>query len=436
MSKKESNNKHIPGYNHVNTVAGIEEYVLKSNKLRVLFLNRPNTGVVTTNITYLVGSRDENRGETGLAHMLEHMLFKPTRFDIRKGITAGAAVQFEQNTGCVLNANTWKDRTTYFFSYPSEFFKKAIKIEAERMEGVILTEKEFKPEQGNVLSEFDMYNGDPNFALDVQVCNTAFHSHPYGHETIGFREDIENYNAEKLERFYRNYYRPDNAIMMVVGDIDRKIALNEIRQTFGEIKNPQTQIPRFSIQEPKQESLRRAFVERPSTTNLLSIGFKHKPFPTNNWFITSIMLNVLTSGPESILHKLLIDTGKVSDISASLEPTSEINMASISITLAPKQTHEEIEHLVLSAIEKLNAKTIDSLVKKAKAKILTNELFERQNSLQIVRELTEYVSAKNWQVYAKTPDILKSITTKNVIDCMKESFIKNNLTIGYFIGKK
>ena len=117
MNKKTTTKKSVvPGFTHVKTVAGISEYVLKSNGLRVLYLNRPGTGVVTTNITYLVGARDEARGETGVAHMLEHMLFKPTVTDVKTGKDS-ASMQFERDTGCVLNANTWKDRTTYYFSY-------------------------------------------------------------------------------------------------------------------------------------------------------------------------------------------------------------------------------------------------------------------------------------------------------------------------------
>lgn len=418
------------------SVSGVDEYILKNNGLRVLHHNRPATGVVTTNITYLVGARDEERGETGLAHMLEHMLFKPTTFDIKNNITAGGAVQFEQDTGCVLNANTWKDRTTYYFSYPTEHVSRALEVEAERMTGVVLTDAELNPERNNVLSEFDMYNGDPGFALSVQMCATAFHSHPYGHETIGYREDIEDYNAEKVERFYRNFYRPDNAIMMVIGDIEAKTALAEVREKFSHIENPSTPIPRFSIREPKQESIRRVFIERPSTTNILSLGYMHAGFPTKEWVVGSIMNEVLTAGPESILHKLLVDTGKASGIDGSQEPTSESNIGTLNISLAQDVLHSEIEHLLLAAIKTLSLKDITSLVKKTKARMLTSELFGRQSSMRIAAELTEYVSSGSWEAYGDTTKILERITPKIVLDCMKESFVANNLTIGYFIGKE
>jgi zinc protease len=438
MSKKlttKTQTKSPIGYDFVRKAGPVEEYRLKTNGLRVLYYNRPNTGVITTNITYLVGARDEARGETGLAHMLEHMIFKPTKADMKAGITSGRGMKFERETGAVLNANTWKDRTTYYFSYPTKYFTEALQIEAERMTGVVLTDEVLKPEQGNVLSEFDMYNGDPGFALSVAMVNTTFHSHPYGHETIGFREDIEDYTAEKLDKFYKNYYRPDNAVMMVIGDVNRETALKEVRNCFKDIENPAAEIPRFSIREPKQEGIRRVSIERPSTTNILSIGFKHAGFPSKDWFIANIMGYVLTSGQDSVLHRLLVDSGMASNVATMIEPTSETNMGSINVYLAPEYTHTEVESLIMKALEQLRAKDISGLVAKAKERAITGEIIDRDSSLSIAGDLTEYVAAGDWTVYTEALRLIDSISANDVITCMKQTFTTNNLTIGEFIGK-
>ena len=429
------NHTNIPGFTYIKTVADIDEYVLKSNGLRVLYHYRPDTEVVTTNITYLVGAVDETLGKSGLAHMLEHMLFKPTVADKKAKITIGSVMKFEREVGCLLNANTWKDRTTYYFSYPTKYLETALNIEAQRMTGVILNQKELGPEQKNVLSEFDMYNGDPYFALTVQLVSTAFLSHPYGHETIGYREDIEDYTPQRLQQFYTDYYRPDNAVMMVIGDIDKKTALQAVKKQFTPVKNPATPIPRHHIREPKQEGIRRVTIERSSTTNILSIGFKHAGLGSAQWLTTSIMLDVLSCGPESVFQKLLVDTGKVASIDSSQEPTRDTNLAVIHFTLAPGQSHSEIEKTVLETIEKLSVADITKLVKKVKANMLTDELFSRTSSMQIAQELTEYVASGNWENYAKTPDLLKTITPKMVVDCLKTHFKPDNLTIGTFIGK-
>jgi len=436
MSKKPSTTStklSIPGFTHLRTVDTIEEYQLKSNGLRILYHHRPETGVVSSNITYFVGARDEARGETGVAHMLEHMLFKPTEFDIAAE-SEPAAILFERETGCVMNANTWKDRTTYYFSYPAEHLGRALKIEAERMIGVVLTDDSLIPERANVLSEFDMYNGDPYSALNFAMVGTAYHSHPYGHETLGYREDIERFSVPALERFYRRYYRPDNAVLMVVGDIDRKTALASIKNNFEAILKPTEPIPRTHIVEPKQEGLRRISVERPSKTNIVSLGFKHAGFPSEDWFVSSALLEILTSGPESVLHKALVDTGIATSVDGSIEPTSEENLGTITITLAETQTHESVEALALTHIRTLSLATATALLKKVKAKLLTDELFARHSSLRIVQELTEYSAAGDWTMYTKTPEMLEKITAKKILDALSLHFNQKTMTIGYFIG--
>lgn len=425
----------VSGFAHIKSAGGIHEFVLKSNGLRVLYLNRPDTGIVTTNITYFVGAREEARGETGVAHMLEHMLFKPTVSDLKAGIDS-AAMQFERDTGCVLNANTWKDRTTYYFSYPKAHFDRALHIEAERMNGVVLTEDSLNPERNNVLSEHDMHNGDPYFALNVAMAGAAYHSHPYGHETIGHREDIERYTAVALDRFYRLYYRPDNAIMMIIGDVDEKTALTAVKKHFSQIEKPHSVIPRFNIAEPKQEGLRRTIVERPSETNLVALGIKQTGFPSEDWYVTSALFEILTSGPESILHRAFVDTGIATSVEGSLEPASDENIATINITLAEGQEHKEVEEQVLAVIDELTLTIITPLLKKVKAKMLTDELFARDSSLRIAQELTEYSSAGNWTLYTKTPQLLASITPKKVLDAVKLRFNQKTMTIGYFIGTK
>lgn len=438
MSKKQEikkTNSNIPGFSFVKKKGGISQYTLKSNNMTVLYKNIAGTGVITSNITYSVGARDEDKGESGIAHMLEHMLFKPTKQDLKRKIDSGA-MHFERETGCILNANTWKDRTTYFFNYPSEHFNRALQVEAERMQDVVLTDKEFLPERGNVLSEFDMNNGDPHFALSVQMVCSAFHSHPYGHETIGFREDIERYTPEKLDRFYKNYYRPDNATMTVVGDIDIQSALAGIKKQFETLSNPTTPIPRHDIKESTQEGLRRVEIKRPSSTNLLALGIKHSGFPKMDWFQTSVLFNILAGGPDSILHKKLVDTGLASSVDGMLEPTSESNLGMLFITLAPGVEHATIESKVLDIIDTLTTKDIAKLLKKTIQSELTSELFAQGSSLQIAMDLTEYIAAESWETYNKTEEILTTIKPTELIALKNKLFEEAQMTIGYFIGIK
>jgi len=432
---KKTATKNISGFTFITNSKGISEYTLKSNGLTILHKKISGTSVITSNITYKVGARDEQQGESGLAHMLEHMLFKPTKHDLKRKIDS-SAMKFERETGCNLNATTSTDRTTYYFNYPKEYFNQALQIEAERMMGVVLTSKEFTPERNNVLSEFDMVNGDPYFALHTQMTCTAFQSHPYGHETIGFREDIEQYTPEKLAVFYRKYYRPDNATLSIIGDISIEDALSVVKKQFSQLKNPPTTIPRHTIVEPKQEGMRRVEVARPATTNILALGVKHAAFPTQGWFTTAILLSVLSDGPDSILYKKLVDTGLATSIDSMVAPTSEVSLGAIFIALAPGQKHAVIEEMVFEILKTLSAKDVQKLLKSTIASELTDELFTQGNSLSTAMALTEYISADAWETYNHTEELLQTVTPAALLSQNKILFNTSQMTIGYFVGTK
>lgn len=430
-SKKDFNKK---AYTLVRKYADITEYVLQ-NGLTVLYKKIEGTGVVTTNITYRVGARDEQTGETGAAHMLEHMLFKPTTFDLKQKIDS-SAMKFERETGCVLNANTWKDRTTYFFSYPKEYFARALQVEAERMHDVVLTDKEFLPERNNVLSEFDMNNGEPSFALSVQMICSAFHSHPYGHETIGFREDIERYTAKMLKDFYEKFYDPCNATLMIIGDISENEALDETVKHFGPLKTNGSVTRNIQVVEPKQEGQRRVTVERESNTNIVGFGVRHEAFPTKEWFEASLLSAILTDGPDSILNKKLVDTGLASKVEMIVEPTSEDNLGILFVSLTKKSTHGSIERKVFEIIASLKATELALQYKKIQQKVITNEIIGRGSSLSIAMELTEYVSAENTAAFFETEKILTSISAQDIVRRARELFTEKNTVIGHFVGKQ
>lgn len=416
-------------------VGEITAYKLTSNDLRVLFVHRPGSGVVTSDIVYLVGSRDEARGETGIAHMLEHMLFKPTQADIKRKTDSGA-MHFERETGVILNANTWKDRTSYYFSYPVEHFDRALRIEAERMHGVVLTDVEFKPEQTNVLSEFDMYAGDEEFSLAVQMAGAAFESHTYGHETIGFRDDIAAYTVEKLRAFYEKYYAPNNATLIIVGDVTEVIMKEMVTKHFAKLKKSKTLEAKLVLKEPKQEGPRTVVVKRPSTTNVYALGVKHDAFPSQSWFEAMAIFDMLAGSSDSVLSKALIDTGLAVNIHTSLEPTREANLGVIYITLTKKSTHASMHNALQKILTSLTTQTIAPYLKKTIAKALTGEFETRENSLGYTSELVEYVSAGAWDQFFDSEKILKKISAANVKKRIDILFNEDNTTIGHFIGTK
>lgn len=439
QSKKKVNNTNPsmlqPAMIKIKQKGVIVEYRLTSNGLTVLFVRKPNTGVITSDIVYKVGARDEVHGVTGIAHMLEHMLFKPTKHDIRRKSDSGA-MQFEREMGVILNANTWKDRTSYFFSYPKEHFETALRIEAERMHDVVLTDTEFIPERTNVLSEYDMYSGNEEFALSVPMIATAFHSHPYGHETIGFREDIESYTIEKLKIFYETYYAPNNATLIIVGDVSENDMRTCVEKYFGNLKPSLRLTTRPIIREPKQEGLRMVHIRRPSTKNILAIGVKHDGFPKTGWFETMIALHILAGGEDSILNKKLVDTSLVTSVSSSIEPTYDTNLAMLYITLSQSMSHEDIYTHIRKIVDTLTQKDITPYLKKIIAQNIMSELTTREHSLGFASELVEYVSASAWEHFFETEEKLRTISARDVLSRIKILFNEDLLTIGHFIGTK
>lgn len=422
-----------PALKKIKTVGTITEYILATNGLRVLYSERKGTGIVTSNIVYCAGSRDESLGETGIAHMLEHMLFKPTKHDLARKRDSGAML-FERETGIILNANTWKDRTCYYFSYPKEHIDRALQIERERMQDVVLTDKEFLPERTNVLSEFDMYAGNEEFALSVQMVGVALQSHPYGHETIGYREDIEDYTTEKLNRFYEKFYAPNNATLIIVGDVSETKMKEMVLKHFAALSRSETLGERITSREPKQEGERAVVIKRPSTTQMYALGVLHEGFPTKAWFETLVIFDMLAGGADSILHRALIDRGLATAIHTTLEPTYDPNLGILFVTLSKKLTHEKVQALVLKTIHALTTKDITPYLKKTIAKTIAGEIATREHSLGFAQELVEYVSAGSWKSFFDSEKILRGITAKDVHDRMQKLFKTDQITTGHFMG--
>src|SRR5438132_4612442 len=199
----------------VTSVEGITEYRLQSNGLRILLFPDLSKPTITVNITYLVGSKHENYGETGMAHLLEHMLFKGSKdhTDVPKELN---------DHGSRPNGTTWVDRTNYFetFQASDANLEWAIDLEADRMVNSFVAKKDLDSEMTVVRNEFESGENSPMNVLEERILSAAYLWHNYGKSTIGARSDIENVPIDRLQAFYRNYYQPDNAILLVAGKID------------------------------------------------------------------------------------------------------------------------------------------------------------------------------------------------------------------------
>src|SRR5215470_19138319 len=228
----------------VTSVEGITEYRL-ANGLRVLLFPDQSKPTMTVNITYLVGSAQEGYGETGMAHLLEHLQFKgtPKHTNIPQELT---------EHGARTNATTWVDRTNYFETLQASEsnLQWALGLEADRMVNSFIAKKDLDSEMTVVRNEFERGENDPGSVLEERVLSTAFLWHNYGHSTIGARSDIENVPIERLQAFYHNHYQPDNAVLMVAGKIDEAKTLAWVNELFGVIPTPTRKLDLTYTEEP------------------------------------------------------------------------------------------------------------------------------------------------------------------------------------------
>ena len=240
----------------VTEVEGISEYKL-TNGLQVLLFPDQTKETVTVNVTYHVGSKHENYGETGMAHLLEHLVFKGT--PKHKDIPAELS-----SHGARPNGTTWTDRTNYFetFAATEENIDWALSMESDRMVNSFIAKKDLDSEMTVVRNEFERGENSP-FRITLQrMMAAAYEWHNYGKSTIGARADLENVPIDRLQAFYRKYYQPDNATLIIAGKFDSDVILKKINNTFGKIPKPSRTINALYTQEPAQDGEREVTVRR------------------------------------------------------------------------------------------------------------------------------------------------------------------------------
>src|SRR5581483_6747171 len=245
-----------PGVTLVTSVEGVNEYRLE-NGMRVLLLADSSKPTVTVNITYLVGSRFESYGETGMAHLLEHLMFKgtPNHRNIPDELS---------KHGAQPNGTTDTDRTNYFetFNATDENLKWALDLESDRMVNSFIAKKDLESEMTVVRNEFESGENDPSGVLEERVTSTAYLWHNYGKSTIGSRADLENVPIERLQAFYKKYYQPDNAVLSVAGKIDEPKTLELINQYFGAAPKPTRELQKMYTLDPTQDGERSVVLRR------------------------------------------------------------------------------------------------------------------------------------------------------------------------------
>lgn len=413
------------------SVEGITEYKLK-NGLTVLLFPDNSSQTITVNITYKVGSRHEGYGEKGMAHLLEHLVFKgtPNHPNIPEELTSHGARP---------NGTTWYDRTNYFetFNATDENLEWALDLESDRMVNSYIAKKDLESEFSVVRNEFESGENSPTRVLMQKVISSAFLWHNYGKSTIGNRSDIERVPIENLKAFYKKYYRPDNAVLMVTGKFDKNKTLALIEKKFGPIKNPDTPLRDIPTIEPPQDGEKRVTLSRVGDLQVLSALYHTPAGSHEDYAALAIVENVLTDQPSGRLYKALIDQKKASSLWSFSPFTKEPSFMYFNISVPSDKSLSEAEKITLDLFDGLakNPITKEEL-SRAKANLMKQMDQISRNSSYLGTYMSEFIGAGDWRLSFIHRDRVEAMTLDKVNAAMKKYFISSNRTVGAFVPTK
>jgi zinc protease len=415
----------------VRSVEGITEYAM-DNGMQVLLFPDQTQSTVTVNITYLVGSRHEGYGETGMAHLLEHMLFKGTA-------KYRNVLKLLEEKGAQMNGTTWTDRTNYFetLTATQENLDWALDMEADRMINALISPDDLKTEFSVVRNEFEMGENNPLSILEERVVSTAFLWHNYGKSTIGSRADIERVPVPALRAFYEKYYQPDNAILVVSGKFDEKAALAAIEAKFGAIPRPARKlIPSYTV-EPVQDGERQVTLRRNGDIHAIGVAY-HTPGTASPDFMgVMAAIDVLEREPSGRLYKKLVETKLAASVGGVNYQFRDPYVAYFSAEVRDAKNVDKVEKIMLDEIEKLGANKIDDKeIERFRAAMLKEMELAMANSQRIAVELSEAAALGDWRSLFAFRDAVSKVTAADAQRAAKTFFKQANRTLGRFIPTK
>ena len=397
------------------------------NGLQIVAIPMKNgSDVITTDIIYKVGSRNEIMGKSGIAHMLEHMNFKST-----KNLKAGEFDRIVKGFGGVNNASTGFDFTHYFIKSSSKNLGNSLKLFADLMVNLKLSDKEFQPER-NVVMEERRWRTDnsPTGYLYFKLFNNAFTYHPYHWTPIGFKDDIKNWNIKDIRAFHKMFYRPDNAIVIVAGDIVAKTVFEKAEEYFKDIKNPKEKMRVNHQIEPVQDGAKRIDIKKESEVEMLAIAYKIPAFNNPDQVALSALSELLSSGKSSKLQKLLVDEKKM--VNQVYAYNMEQKDPSIFLFLAvanPGVKAEDVEKEILGLIKKIKDGDIsDKEVEKVKTNTRADFIYSMENSSSLANLFGSYLARGDIKPLLNYENAINRLKKEDIIEVAKKYLVKVHST--------
>jgi zinc protease len=417
-----------PGIQRVQSVEGITEYRL-ANGLQLLLIPDDSKPTTTVNMTYRVGSRHENYGETGMAHLLEHLLFKgtPTHRTVWAEFT---------KRGLAANGSTWFDRTNYFasFSANEENLKWYLAWQADAMVNSFIARKDLDTEMTVVRNEMEMGENSPDRILLDKTLATMYEWHNYGKTTIGARSDVENVDIPRLQNFYRQYYQPDNATLIVAGKFDQAKVLGWISQSFGKLKKPTRKLPTFYTLDPVQDGERSITLRRVGGVPLLYAGYHVPPAAHPDYAAVEAINLIMGDTPAGRLHKRLTEKQLASATFSFSQGLAEPGFTLFGAQLSPGQDVDRARSEMLATIESVGSEPItEEELKRAKAQ--WSKAWEQAftNPETVGVSLSESVAQGDWRLFFLLRDRVRDLGLADVQRVATQRLLASNRTLGVYV---
>lgn len=410
------------------SIEGISEYRL-TNGLRVLLFPDASKPTVTVNLVYSVGSVHENYGETGMAHLLEHLLFKgtPTQPDISGEM---------KKRGISFNASTSMDRTNYFSSFPAsdDTLAWVLAMEADRMVHSNIAKRDLDSEMTVVRNELESGENNPGGVLFQRIRSTAYLWHNYGHSTIGARSDVEGVPIDKLQAFYRTWYQPDNATLIIAGRLDPATTLARINSAFGKLSKPARVLPRFYTVEPAQDGEREVDVRRSGDVRIVAAAYHVPAAGHPDSAALSVLGNVLGYTPGGRLHKALVQTRLAAGSGAGSEALRDPGLLSVLAVLPKDGDAAKAEIELLAQVEQVSKQPITPQeVDEAKQRIANAYELYFTDVNAVGMGLSEFLAAGDWRLLFVSRDAIEKVTAADVNRVAAQYLKASNRTLGRFI---
>ncbi len=417
-----------PGVTPGPQVEGIAEYRL-ANGLKILLLPDASADTVTVNVTYLVGSRNEGYGESGMAHLLEHMVFKgtPTRGDLKAELT---------RRGARFNGTTSLDRTNYFETLAASEANLdwALAMEADRMVNSRVARSDLDTEMTVVRNEFESGENSPTRVLLERMAASAYSWHAYGRSVIGARSDIENVPIERLQAFYRLYYQPDNAVLVIAGRLDPTRALAAAARHFGPIAKPTRILPRTYTVEPVQDGERSITLRRSGDVQMVAAMYHILPGSHPDYAALDLLVSILSSQPSGRLHRQLVQTGLAARTFGAERQQREAGTAYFGATVSLDGAIDPARQALLDVLDGVTRDPITTEeLERARTALLADHDALTRDSRAMAITLSEYAAMGDWRLLFWYRDRIKAMRLEDVQQAALSYLKSDNRTIGQFI---